>query len=374
MNEAERSRRALQERTDAAGELLERLSVEELVELVVQEELGWPVLRAQSDRAAALELFSLRLQVLLTRGAIDRAVAEVAAPELADDLPALPALGPVAAAVLPAAAWRGEARVEELLERLSPGGGDGAAAPLAAQVKAALALAPAWRRSDEEMALPPALRRFVELFPSVGHAFRGPLVDELAAALASARLEILRALDRLHAADPALLRAIDRTTEEIVPAGADRLAYDDLPERERSYIATAMQRVAWRLVPRPPGARRWTRLGLGAGLAGLGGVAVGGYVGLLVAAGVLSAAVINEGLSSLGGYLQVTRDRVADAVVETGLPPDRMLEWAVRRGGGADPDHPFGIDAGFAEDPALHTLGRLARVCILWSRAQPDEG
>jgi hypothetical protein len=67
--------------------------------------------------------------------------------------------------------------------------------------------------------------------------------------------------------------------------------------------------------------------------------------------------------------MAATRERIADAVVETGLAPDRMLEWTARRAAtGPEPNNPFGFDAGIADDLALHTLGRLSRLCQLWLR------
>lgn len=350
---------------DVAGRVLEELELDQLRPLAAHPDLGWAVLRRQPESWAALEIFSLRLQDLLMTGAVAQALDEIDGDPVRSDRLEVEALAQVVMSVLLAAAWSEGERALRLLADWAKPGDEGAAA----LVRQALALAPAWQRLEAEQPLPAALRRFVELFPSVGYAFRRTLVDDLRAALAGERAEVVRAIDRMHLADQRLVRVLDQMTDGLV--FGETLAYDQLPEREREYIAAAMQKVAWRLSA-PPGARRWSRMLWGAAVAVLAYVAIGGYVGLLVGTGILIALFLNEALSRLGQVMHATRERIADAVIETGLPPDRMLEWAHRRAAtGPVPNNPFGFEAGIADDLPLHTLGRLARVCLLWSR-EPD--
>jgi hypothetical protein len=346
---------------DVAGRVLEELELEQVRELARHPQLGWAVLREQPERWAALELFSLRLQDLLMAGQLDRAVDEIDLPFLARDLLEIPDLHHVLAGVLLAAAWSDTPRVDKLLAAVT----DRAGGDEDAWLREKRALASAWHRFNSEQPCPEPLRRFIELFPSVGYAFRRGLVGDLRDALATQRLEVARALDRMHLVDERLLLFVHNITDGLVYG--EELAYLDLPEREQQYITHAMEQVAWNLIPRP--ARRWRRLALSAGVALLAWLALGGYTGLLIATGILVVVGINEGLSGLGHYMAATRECIADAVVETGLPPDRMLEWATRRAAtGPEPNNPFGFDAGIAEDLALHTLGRLSRLCLLWMR------
>lgn len=307
------------------------LPIDELTALARRDEHRWATLRQQPQRAAALELFGLRVQSMLMEGEVERAVAEVSSDQVTRDIADDQVLANVAASVRVAAGWRDHA---------------------------------AWQRVQAEAPVPEALRRFLELFPSVGHAYRRSLVDALGTALGEERVAIIRALDRMQAAEPGLVDALDDATRGLVPG--EGLAWTDLDERERTYVAEAMQRIAGRLV-RTEGPRRWPRYALGGGIGGLAWLAVGGYTGLLIGTGVVLIVAVDQLLKGLGDYMHATRDRMADAVVETGLSPDRMLEWLERQQApSAVPVNPLGFEAGFREDRVLHTLARLARVCLRW--------
>ena len=311
------------------------LPIDELTALVRGDDHGWARLREHADREAALELFGLRMQSMLMEDEVDRAVAEISSDQVKQDAAADPVLANVLASVELVAGWREHA---------------------------------AWRRVRAEGAVPDALRRFLELFPSMGHAYRRPLVDALGKALGEERVACLRALDRMQAADPELVGVLDRATRGLVPG--EGLAWTDLDERERAYVAEAMQRIAGRLV-KAEGPRRWPRYAVGGSVGGLAWLAIGGYTGLLIGTGVVVIVLVDTALKGLGDYMHATRERVADAVVETGLSPDRMLEWLHRQQTGPVPVNQLGFEAGFAEDRVLHTLARLARVCL---RGREDLG
>jgi hypothetical protein len=341
-------------RADVAGRALDELSLTELRELTLAPELGWEVLREQSDQPAAVELFSFRLQQLLMAGEIERALDEIDPDCVREDMPARPNLEHALMAVFLAVAWRGGPRVDELF-RLIMGEREGPAVSRFGRIRA---LAPAWQAIEQ---CPAPLVRFVELFPSVSDALRRELAGELRAALAGERAQLAAALDRMQLVDDRLLPLIDELTGEL--SGGEELAIQDLPERERDYIARALERF---VSPRPP--RRWRRVAWGGAIAALATLAIGGYIGLLAGTGVLLVVLVNEALTGLGQVMHATRERIADAVIETGLPPDRILEWATQRAQvGPEPNNPLGFDAGFAHDRALHILGRLSRVCLRWS-------
>jgi hypothetical protein len=358
---------ALVDRRPVPGDVFENLSPDLVLDIAGHPALGWAALRDQPERWGALELFSLRLQTLLMDGEIDRALDEIGDAAVRRDLLEVPALEHVVSRALVGCAWSASSRADDLYAAMAePATSDGLAPDLFREIRD---LAPVWRELHQEHECPP-LRRFVELFPSVGHGYRQQLLEDLAGALSHQRLEIVHALDRMQRANPRLLAYMHQITDGMV-YGED-LAYDNLERREQEYIAYAMLRVERQLRPgesQGSATLRWWLYGM---LALGGWMVIGGVGGMIIAAAGFAGVSVYESVSQLRRSQRAARERVADAVVETGLSPDRMLEWSAHAGGREAES--FGFVRGIAGDLALHTLARLARIARMWSREPAGYG
>lgn len=358
----DRLRSALEAGQRLAPGQLDDLDFADLIELATSVDRTFDQLVDQTDRSTAVELLSVRLQAFIMEGRSERALEQVSDRQLWHAATDMPELIHVILSALVGAAWFHAGKVAETLSELAdsrPRARHDDHFALAAMV---CEVAGAWRRLDDMERMPESLAAFVQCWSSVGYAFREQLVAALRADLAGDRGRILTAIDRMEQSDPRLPLLICRMTDGLID-GEDQ-SYDDLPEAEQRYIAEAMDALKSRLsLP----SRGWLRLLFAAMVAGLIWLAVGGMGGIILAVAVLIVVGFHYALSHLGELMQASRSRIADAVVETGLGPDRMVEWAHRQvTTGAEPVHPFGFEAGFAEDRALQTLGRLARVCLRW--------
>ncbi|HTE54242.1 MAG TPA: hypothetical protein VK698_25480 [Kofleriaceae bacterium] len=359
--------RALLDRRPVPLTVLDGLPADELDQVARHSQIDWAVLREQPDRWLALELYSLRLQRLLMDGDVGQALEEIGSAPVRGDLLALPALEHLVARVLIACAWTADPRAERLFSILGGQGEVDWQGPLGLCAEAR-SLAPLWKATPEVRACVP-LARFVELFPSVAHNHRRQLVADLAGALATRRQEVVAALDAMGRTDARLLVYLHLATEGMVYG--EELAYEDLAPREKGYIADAMKTIELvdpaRLFPRVVWAVAFATVLIGRFL-------IGGRWGTIVGVTLLSVVAIPYYLHQLGRVARETRAHVADAVIATGLRPDRMLEWAEERGRVDGRSHRLPvIEDGLRDDLVLHTLARLARIARQWTAPLPQK-